>query len=143
MRRRIAVFLSLLLLVTGFAIPNASAGLVAGIAYRLMSATSQTADTNGTPYIIDTPASSAIARLVWTNNSGSTPTLDVTIQHSPDCSAWSTLESFLQKTTGNGTEDIHINRMTTTMYPCLRAVTDLEGSSPNYNVAVTFFVGDK
>ena len=82
-----------------------------------------------------------MARLTGTNNSGTTPTLDVKLQHSPDCTTWKDLTGgvFTQQTTGGPTtQDLAILTTVTYVYGCIRAVTTLGGTTPNYNVNVQF-----
>lgn len=82
-----------------------------------------------------------IFRLEANNDSGSAPTLDVTVQHSPDCSTWKDLFSFTQVTTEtNNVEDVHLTSDTTLVFACLRAVTTLGGSSPQYDYTITAYV---
>lgn len=88
---------------------------------------------------------SGIGRLVYTNNSGATPTLDAKIQHSPDGVVWKDLLTFTQATTGSGSEDVHITPTTlggTVIFPQLRAVSTLGGTNPNYDIDVRFYAAN-
>jgi hypothetical protein len=80
--------------------------------------------------------------------SGTTPTLDIKIQHcrmkgdgtcSTTCS--DTAAVFTQCTTstcygGDNIEHIDANTDTVNFLPCVRAVTTMSGTNPNYTVAV-------
>ena len=112
--------------------------------FTIYDETAVTADGNGDGVSISPSWSGSgqtlILRLSATNNSGTTPTLDVDVQHSPDCSTWATLAGFTQVTTGSASEDIHITSMTSGVFPCLRAVIDVGGTSPNYDINVAAYL---
>jgi hypothetical protein len=84
-----------------------------------------------------------VGRIEAAKVSGTNPTLDAVIQHSPDCVNWSTLLTFTQITTSTAAiENVHINKVTTNVFPCVRAVATLGGSSPVYDIKITLFAGD-
>lgn len=92
-----------------------------------------------------TRGSSGIGRLVYTNNSGTNPTLAAKIQHSPDGTIWKDLLTFTGVTTGSGVEDVHVTPTTlggTVIYPQLRAVSTLGGTNPNYDIDVRFYAAN-
>jgi hypothetical protein len=83
-----------------------------------------------------------VGRIVADDVSGTNPTLDAKIEHSPDCVSWSTLLTFTQITTTATVENVHVNKTTTNVFPCVRAVATLGGSSPVYDIKITLFAGD-
>lgn len=77
--------------------------------------------------------------LVATNNSGTSPTLDVTIQSCKStvtASCINTPITFTQCTTGTCRQYIDLNSTLVNLFPYLRAVRTLGGTSPNYDVTV-------
>lgn len=79
-----------------------------------------------------------IAHLHVTAASGTTPTLDVTIEHSVNgSSSWSTLATFTQVTTSTASERVVV-AAGTSVRRYLRAVVTIAGTSPSYTVAVAF-----
>lgn len=139
----------LIFIITCFFVQPASADVVSKC-ITLMSATGQTASTNGTvtalpdldPKRLDSKAFTVIAQA--TNNSGTTPTLDVTLQ---TCESYTTSTCsdtpavFDQCTTGScyggdGIQRIDINQQSVNVFPFFRAKTTLTGTSPNYDVTV-------
>lgn len=102
----------------------------------LMSASGQTASTDGTSYQLSPSGVPADAEWgVWfsgVNNSG-TPTLDMKVQHSPDGVLWVDLVSATQLTTTDAAEYVEI---TTDFGPYVRAVSTLGGTTPDYDVTV-------
>lgn len=117
---------------------------------NLMTATSQTADTTGTatvkgavsPYAVD-----FVGEVISTNNSGTTPTMLVTIEYSLNCSTnWKTLITFdsietVATTPTKMSQSAHVDSSSLHPGNCFRAVTDLGGTNPNYNVAVKLWYG--
>lgn len=78
-----------------------------------------------------------LLRLEATADAGTTPTLDVTIEHSPDCSTWNELVSFTQVGDEDDViEDIHLSESHTLSLGCLRATYDISGSGAEYDVTV-------
>jgi hypothetical protein len=73
--------------------------------------------------------------------SGTTPTLDVKIQDSPDNSVWTDITgaAFAQKTATGTTEEIHF--MTNKRY--VRAVATIGGTSPNFNFGCYLLVENR
>lgn len=116
----------------------------------LMDATSQTASTTGTVYAlpdgdkdaINAKAFTAIAEA--TNNSGTTPTLDIKIQTCESKTTSTCHDSpavFDRCTTGSchggdAWQAIDFSKDSVNVFPFFRAVTTLAGTSPNYNVKV-------
>ena len=70
--------------------------------------------------------------LAVTAASGTAPTLDVTVQHSPDGSTWSTLGTFAQKT-GVASE----RKIFSGCDRFLRCIWTIAGSSPSFTFSVT------
>ena len=77
------------------------------------------------------------------NNSGTTPTLDLKIQTCETATTTTCADTpivFTQCTTGScyttGTQRIDINQNTVNVFPFFRVVATLAGTSPNYNVVV-------
>lgn len=98
-----------------------------------------TADANGAA--IDGGAASSnggVAHLHVTAVDGTTPTLDVTIEHSVNGSTgWNTLVTFAQVTTSPAAERVAV-AAGTTVRRYLRVVYDVDGTTPSYNLAVAF-----
>lgn len=142
---RSIVFGLLMVLAMVFAI---RAHAIVANAFTLMDSSAVTTTTTGTATIISpTGQSNAVkvkGRLVATNNSGTSPTLDVVIQHSPDCDGadhlWKDLITFSQVTTGsNNVEDVTPDEATLLPFACMRAKATLGGSSPDYDVEVVLY----
>lgn len=77
--------------------------------------------------------------LTVTNNSGTTPTLDVTIQTCSTAQTASCVNTpivFTQCTTGSCSERIDLNSTTVNVYSAFRASYTLAGTNPNYTVTV-------
>jgi hypothetical protein len=77
--------------------------------------------------------------IVATNNSGTTPTLDVTLQSCKDTTTASCLNTpitFTQCTTGTCREYIDLSTDLVNVFPQFRAVRTLGGTSPNYDITV-------
>lgn len=71
--------------------------------------------------------------LTVTANDGTTPTLDVIVEHSHDGTTWATLGSMTQVTTSNGSE-------TKTFGPCrqhIRGKATLGGTDPVYSFTLS------
>lgn len=96
-----------------------------------------TSTTNGTPFCFDDGRPEDF--IFWMDAdavSGTTPTLDVKVQHSPDRKNWKDLEAFTQVTTTDGIQTFHQQNLTTHVMRCIRVVLTLGGTSPVYNVLV-------
>ena len=77
-----------------------------------------------------------VGHLHVTANSGTSQTLDVTIEDSADgSSGWATILTFTQVTTTNGAQRVAI---TGTVRQYIRAVYTIGGTSPSYTLGVTF-----
>lgn len=112
---------------------QSSSGL--GYGFILQILTALTATGNGTG--LDNAASSAnggAGHLHVTARSGTSPTLDVKIQHSTDNSVWVDLITFAQKT-AIGAERVEV---TGTVNRYLRAIRTIGGTSPSFTAAVAF-----
>lgn len=86
----------------------------------------------GTSASVDNSASTAnglSAYLHVTAASGTTPTLDVKVQHSADDATWADLATFAQVTSANGYERIAV---TGTVNRYIRAQFTLGGTSPDF-----------
>lgn len=77
------------------------------------------------------------------NNSGTSPTLDLKIQTCETATTTTCADTpmvFSQCTTGScystGSERIDINQTSVNVFPFFRVVSTLAGTSPNYNVVV-------
>jgi hypothetical protein len=80
-------------------------------------------------------------RLEATAEAGTTPTLDVIVQHSPDCATWTTLETFTQVGDEEDVvENIHLTEANTLIYSCFRVTYDISGSGADYTVSVKTFM---
>jgi len=92
--------------------------------------------TNTTGTTVDGGAASAngaLANLHITAASGTSPTLDVVVEHSTNNSTWATLGTFAQAT-GTGGESIVIAGPTVNRYVRSRATTG--GTNPSFTIAV-------
>lgn len=106
----------------------------------LASEAAVTATTNGTWVDVGEGRNMTLL-LTWLNNSGTSPTLDVTVQTSQDAgvadtaravNSLSTAGAFAQKTTSSGTQRKEFGP--TARY--VRVVLTLGGTSPNYDASV-------
>lgn len=105
---------------------------------NLLAHAALTSTTNGTS--VDNAASSAnggVAHLHVTAVSGTTPTLDVIIEHSSNNSTWTTLGTFTQVTTTTASQRLVI-AAGTTVNRYLRAKATIAGTNPSYTVSVAF-----
>jgi len=110
--------------------------MASDIRLELMNAAAQLASTNGDSVHAKSDTTDFIAWQKATKNSGTSPTLDTVIQHSPDKVNWKTLATFTQVTTGTVTQAVQINSANTHVFPYVRAVTTLGGTTPNFDVLV-------
>ena len=111
----------------------------AGFGQSLTTHAAVTTTTTGTA-VDGTAASSngGIAHLHVTAASGTTPTCDVTIEHSVNGStSWATLATFTQVTTAVASQRVTV-AAGTSVRRYLRAVVTLGGTTPSYTVAVAF-----
>jgi len=81
----------------------------------------------------DSTANGLAAYLHVTAASGTTPTLDVKVQHSADDSTWADLATFTQVTSANGYERIAV---TGTVNRYIRAQFTLGGTTPDFTFHV-------
>ena len=108
---------------------------------ELLPALARTADANGTG--VDTWAKGrsreALVLLSVGAASGTSPTLDVKIQHSDDNSTWSDLAgaAFPQRTAAGAVSEINIKGFKR----YIRAVHDVGGTSPSFTAAVLAVFG--
>ena len=112
-----------------------------GIATTLYSSTAITSTVTGSAVqAAFSRGEFAIFRLDYVTNSGTTPTLDVKIQHCPSMTGTFTdLVSFSQVTSGSGSYEVHVPPATMGVFPCLRVVLTLGGTSPNFDATVKIF----
>ena len=111
----------------------------AGFGQSLTTHAAVTTTTTGTA-VDGTAASSngGIAHLHVTAVSGTTPTCDVTIEHSVNGStSWATLATFTQVTTAVASQRVTV-AAGTTVRRYLRAVVTIAGTNPSYTLAVAF-----
>jgi hypothetical protein len=100
-------------------------------------ASAQTATVSGTT--VDNSASTTnggVGSISVTAASGTSPTLDVIVQHSSDGSTWSTLGTFTQAT-GTTSEAITV-ASGTTVNRYVRATATIGGTTPSFTFAVGF-----
>lgn len=88
--------------------------------------------TTGTGTGTTTAARAQVAKLDVTAASGTTPSLIVTIQDSPDGSAWTTRDTFATKTT-TGTE---IRALPRGLDTNVRAAWTIAGTTPSFTFSV-------
>ncbi len=116
------------------------AGAVSGTPGTLLQDTTLDATTTGSPLCLPRQSDDFVLYLKAVNSAGSSPTLDVTIQHSDDESNWFTLDTFTQATTGTSSQVKQINSASTHLLKCVRAVATLGGTgSPSYNTTIKIF----
>jgi hypothetical protein len=120
--------------------------LVCGDAGVVMATTTQgqaenlsiiTATANGTT--VDNAAATSkgwTAQLNVIHAGGTTPTLDVVIEHSTDDSNWTTLATFAQVTTATGAQSLTSAAVTTTVNRYVRAKRTISGTNPKYAYSV-------
>lgn len=104
----------------------------------LYSTAGVTATVNGSAFTVPTWAKACNARLHAVKNSGTTPTLDVKVQHSLDGTTWFDELTFTQVTTGTSDQIQHVNTASTRQLPFVRAALTLGGTTPNFDAAVYF-----
>lgn len=104
----------------------------------LYSVAGVTATANGSSFTLPAWAKACNARLHAVKNSGTTPTLDVKVQHSPDGSVWFDELTFTQVTTGTSDQIQHLNTASSRQLPFVRAALTLGGTTPNFDAAVYF-----
>ena len=116
--------------------------MIAGISTTVSSQTEVTSTTvTGTGVVIDHQKGSCLVfRLSSANNSGTTPTLDVKIQHAPTVDGvYTDLLTFNQAGTGTSELEVQLPTATMAVLPCVRAVGTLGGTTPNYSYTVKCF----
>lgn len=77
----------------------------------------------------------ALLNVLWAD--GTSPTLDVVLEHSSDDNAWAALGTFAQKTDA-GSQVLHSAAANTTVNRYVRAVRTIGGTNPRFIYAVTF-----
>jgi hypothetical protein len=103
----------------------------------LMNVTNKTATQTGTAVVMGTRrAQRFVARITGTEDSG-TASVTGRVDHSPDCTTWSTLLTFTALSASGG-EDVHVNQLNTAVYPCLRGVATWSGSG-QWDVKIVLF----
>lgn len=82
-----------------------------------------------------------LARLNAVNDAGSSPTLDVALQHAPtNDGTFSTFATFAQATTGTSVQNIPLNSFDSHIFPFVRASYTIGGSSsPSYTVTLDLY----
>lgn len=112
---------------------QADGGVESGIS--LLDHASRTSSGDGSSHDSGSSSSDgAVAHLHVTAVSGSSPTLDVTVQHSSDGSTWADLITFDQATT----TDSQRKTVTGTVDQHLRVTWTIGGTDPSFDFAVTF-----
>ena len=99
------------------------------------------ASANGTAFYFPKDCRAVLFELDATHNGGTTPTMDVKLQHSSDGSTWFDVPSaaFTQITTTSTKYEMHINRQTIKLRAQARIVITLGGTSPDYDATVTMY----
>lgn len=120
---------------------QSNTGLMNGVVI-LESTTSAASDADGTGYVDNTTGTTdgGFAVLNVEAVSGTTPTLDVKIQHTADDPAgptptWADLDTFTQVTTSTGSEFI---TLPATVNRAVRVVWTIGGTTPSYTFNVAF-----
>lgn len=103
----------------------------------------QAATSTQTGAAIDTLGyNSASAALEVGAVSGTTPTLDATIQESADGSTgWTTIETYTQVTASNNSQVKRIEGLGTSRKRYLRTVATIAGTSPSFALAINLLLG--
>ena len=116
-------------------------GLTGAALYGQSLTTHAALTTTTTGTAVDGTAASTnggIGHLHVTAVSGTTPTCDVTIEHSVNGStSWATLATFTQVTTATASQRVTV-AAGTSVRRYLRAVVTIAGTGPSYTVAVAF-----
>ena len=103
----------------------------------LMDVSNKTSTQTGSAVMLGTQrAQRFVARITGTEDSG-TATVTGRIDHSPDCTTYSTLLTFTALSSSGG-EDVHVNQLNTAVYPCLRAVATWSGSG-QWDIKIVMF----
>lgn len=114
-----------------------------GTYVTLVASAARTATGTGTTFCQFAPFTKFAAQLAVTAASGTTPTLDVTWQHSIDNgTTWFTVSTFTQKTaTGNELKvEAEVAAATAEVYGnCMRAIWTIGGTSPSFTFSVKAF----
>lgn len=95
----------------------------------LKASGAQTVSTNGSA--VENEGGALSLTLAVTAASGTSPTLDITIQGSDDASTWYTLGTFTQKTT-TGTE-----KRAFPAAPYVRYASTIGGTTPSFTYSIT------
>lgn len=132
--KKLFLFLSLL----AFAVPSEAQTLRKCL--TIDSQTNQTASTNGSIVEFTAQNYRAVSFIATTNNdSGSSPTLDLTVQtcRTTTTSSCKNLVTFTQATTGSSVEVADMNRDTVNWFKYFRGVGTIGGtSSPQYDYTI-------
>lgn len=115
--------------------------MILGISTLVETAAGVTATRTGDGVLLNmSKGQDVLFRLDAVKNGGTTPTLDVKIQHAPTTSGvFTDLVSFAQVTTTDGSFEVHIPSASMSVLPCVRAVGTLGGTSPDYSYTVKAF----
>ena len=100
------------------------------------------ATTTGTVMQLQNTQKRWAARLVWNNDAGTNPTLDVKVQHCPTATTTTCddLFSFTQKEGSSGKETVHIDPNTVALFPYLRVIGSIGGTdTPTYDFSVVVY----
>lgn len=131
--------LNILALVLSVVLLSQSAYAVSSETKTLYSNASFTSTANGSSVCLPRLSDDFVFYLKAINGAGSSPTLDVKVQHSDDESNWVDLDgmSFTQATSGTSTQFKQLNSAAVHVLRCVRVVATIGGtSSPSYDVTV-------
>lgn len=103
---------------------------------NLANVSGGTATANGTAVRLPAQVRSLRLSAESTNNSGTTPTLDITLETSVDKQNWTEIGGLTQFTTSTGYDSISITDVNTVFQTYIRAVGTLAGTSPNYDYRI-------
>lgn len=103
---------------------------------KLLAPSRHTASANGTGIDLKDYEGHALVILEMSAGGGTTPTLDVKLQDSPDNSAWTDItgKAFTQSTTAESRQVMAVDLNGANRY--IRAVKTITGTSPTYDGAV-------
>lgn len=115
--------------------------MILGISTLVDTVTGATATRTGEGVLLNSArGENVLFRIDALKNGGTTPTLDVKIQHSPTLNGvYTDLVSFAQITTTDGSFEVHVPSASMSLLPCVRAVSTLGGTSPDYTFTVRAF----
>ena len=101
---------------------------------ELINSSSITTTTNTDATLLPANARDFVCIMKADNNGGTTPTMDVVIEHSHNQTDWLTLATFTQVTTSAAYELEQLTTALITALPYVRATITLGGTSPDYQV---------